>query len=184
MSETASETDTGQADRQAIAGAGAGADWRPLPEPARLLYRLSAAFAFAAVAVGTAFLAWVFGSESLGRIVVAALSLPVVALAATVGAWLGGLRFARIRLRLDDDGLHVRRGLCWRSETVVPRSRVQHVDIERGPLLRRRGLAALVVHTAGTRLHAVRVVGLDHEHARRLRDALVDRDGESDDDAV
>ena len=92
---------------------------------------------------------------------------------AAVGAWLGHLRWRRTRWTLDDIGLRVRRGLLWHTEVLVPRSRVQHLDIERGPLERQFTLATLVVHTAGTQTHALRLSGLDELDAVALRDALI-----------
>ena len=89
------------------------------------------------------------------------------------GAWLGYRRWKFTGWKLDDTGLHLRRGRAWRKEVLVPRSRVQHLDIERGPIERRYGLATLVVHTAGTRQHALRIAGLADEDAVGLRDALV-----------
>lgn len=82
---------------------------------------------------------------------------------------------------LDATGLRIRRGVWWRSEVCVPRSRVQHTDVTQGPLQRGRGLGTLVVHTAGV-LHAqVTLEGLDHGLALRLRDQLLPR---GDGDAV
>ena len=91
-------------------------------------------------------------------------------------------RVRRTHWKLDARGLQVRRGLVWKHELLVPRSRVQHLDIERGPIERRFGLATLVVHTAGTRLHALRQPGLLDADALALRDALLpeaDRDDDS-----
>jgi hypothetical protein len=69
--------------------------------------------------------------------------------------------------------LRVRRGWLWRTELLVPRSRVQHLDIERGPIERRFNLATLVVHTAGTRTQALRQAGLAEPDAVALRNALI-----------
>ncbi len=88
--------------------------------------------------------------------------------------------YRRTRYALDFDGLLIVRGVIWQSETRVPRSRVQHTDINRGPIDRWLGLAELKVHTAGTRLAAVSLGGLSEDEARRLRNDLL---GE-DDDAV
>jgi len=88
------------------------------------------------------------------------------------GAWLGHRRLTRTRWRLDAQGLGLRRDLMWQLETRIPISRVQHLDLRRGPLERRAGLATLIVHTAGTRLSAVTVSGLDEADAERLRDTL------------
>lgn len=111
----------------------------------------------------------------------ALLLVGVVALLLQLLAWLySGARFNRTRFALDVDGLLIQRGVFWYSETRVPRSRVQHTDINRGPIDRWLGLAELKVHTAGTRLAAVALSGLGEDQARRLRNALL---GE-DDDAV
>ncbi|MFY8133590.1 MAG: PH domain-containing protein, partial [Aquimonas sp.] len=88
--------------------------------------------------------------------------------------------YRRTRYALDAEGLLIQRGVIWQSETRVPRSRVQHTDLNRGPIDRWLGLAELRVHTAGTRLAAVSLGGLCEDEARRLRNDLL---GE-DDDAV
>jgi membrane protein YdbS with pleckstrin-like domain len=90
-------------------------------------------------------------------------------------AWrLAERRFRALRFRLDGDGLSIRRGVYWQSETHVPRSRVQHTDIQRGPLDRRLGLAELLIHTAGTQMATVRLPGLTADRASALRDALLE----------
>jgi membrane protein YdbS with pleckstrin-like domain len=112
------------------------------------------------------------------------LLLPVVVLAAVaLGAWIGLRRWAATRWRLDARGLQVRRGRMFQREVLVPRSRVQHLDLERGPVERHYGLATIVVHTAGSRLQALRQSGLAEADAVALRDALVP-DADVDDDAV
>jgi uncharacterized protein len=88
-------------------------------------------------------------------------------------------RYRHARFALDEQGLLLQRGVFWSSETRVPRSRVQHTDINRGPLDRWLGLAELKVHTAGTRLAAVSVAGLSEAQARELRNGLI---GEDDDE--
>lgn len=97
------------------------------------------------------------------------------------GIWLGYRRWKFTAWKLDETGLHVRRGKLWRKEILVPRSRVQHLDIERGPIERHFGLATLIVHTAGTRLHAIRQPGFLDADAVALRDALVPASARNDD---
>lgn len=146
------------------------ADWQPLPESARRVSTLVGALAllpFGAIptAIGGAFL-----SGWPARI---ALGVACLAAAGSIGAWFGRARWSRTSWRLDERGLQVRRGLVWRSELLVPRTRVQHLDLERGPIERRHGLATLVVHTAGTRLYALRQSGFLDADAVALRDALL-----------
>lgn len=84
-----------------------------------------------------------------------------------------GARFRATRFALTEDSLRIRRGVFWLSETLVPRSRVQHTDLNRGPIDRRFGMATLKVYTAGTKLASVSLDGLPDARAVELRDALV-----------
>jgi len=88
------------------------------------------------------------------------------------GAWLGWRKYRLIFWRLDKYALGVRQGYLWHSESRVPVSRVQHLDLRRGPLQRLLGLATLVVHTAGTQMNTVSIKGLLLDDAQRLRDRL------------
>lgn len=103
----------------------------------------------------------------------ALLALAAAGLALSLGWRYAGLRFARTRFRLDEQGLEIHRGVWWRSRLRVLRSRVQHTDVHQGPLDRRWGLADLTVFTAGTESAAIRLAGLPAERALALRDALL-----------
>lgn len=152
------------------------AEWERLPSAAVTAARIVAAFSLAPLAVP----AGVLASAAFGTVASITIALAVLLIAVTLGVGLGGLRARRVRYALLAEGLRIRRGICWWHETLVPRSRVQHLDLERGPIERPLGLATLVIHTAGTRLNAVRLAGLDEARARALRDALVDREGADD----
>jgi membrane protein YdbS with pleckstrin-like domain len=160
---------------EAAAAAAPPADWHALPDRARLPSMLTPMLPFALPGmVGGFELAGVFGLW---------FAPPVLALVgAGVGAWMGLKHYRSTFWRLDEDGLAVRRGRLWQRETRVPATRVQHLDLKRGPLQRQRHLATLVVHTAGTRHSAVTVPHLDADDAERLRDLLA-RQIDADDDA-
>ena len=99
--------------------------------------------------------------------------LPIALVAgAVLGAWLSWHRHRRTFWRLDAHSLAVSRRHLWYSDTRVPRARVQHLDVHRGPLERSIGLATLVVHTAGSRLDAVALSGLELADAEALRELL------------
>ena len=156
-----------------------GDGWQSLPPAARRVAGITGAItgvvvgALVAVPVAVAVDASLALKLALGAALW--LALPVLAL-----AW-ARVRWRRTSWRLDERGLQVRRGVFWRKEVLVPRSRVQHLDLERGPIERHFGLATLVVHTAGTRMHALRQSGFPDADAVALRDALLPEADRHDD---
>lgn len=151
-------------------------DWRPLAPAARVVRSIGGAIGgiILSVPVGGAVVAALVGGIGFGPLVGGLVAIVgSTAAGAALGAWIGGLRWRRTQWRLDDIGLHVRRGVLWHTEILVPRSRVQHLDVERGPIERQFNVATLVVHTAGTQTHALRLSGLDDPDAVALRDALI-----------
>jgi membrane protein YdbS with pleckstrin-like domain len=159
-------------------------DWRPLPAKAAELAMIGGAiWGLVLGLAAAAFIAWplLVAWPVLSLLAtLAALAGGVLALMATA-MWLAYRRWKSTRWLLDDTGLQLRRGRLWQKEILIPRSRVQHLDIERGPIERHFGLATLIVHTAGTRQHALRQSGLRDADAVALRDALVPASGSADD---
>ncbi|HKS06339.1 MAG TPA: PH domain-containing protein [Gemmatimonadaceae bacterium] len=96
------------------------------------------------------------------------------------GFFRGVRRWQYTSWMLDDFGLRIRRGWLFKSETLVPRARVQHLDIDRGPLERRYGLATLTLYTAGTGHSTIVHSGLAEADATSLRDALIPKDVDVD----
>ena len=147
-------------------------EWRPLPPVARWVYSLD-------TAIGSA----VFAGLLIAVLVVFSLAQdwPVYPVAyasaflgyAALGFGRGYLRWKHTLWRLDETGFRITRGWLWQSETLVPRVRVQHLDIDRGPIERRYDLATLTVYTAGTTNSAVALGSLAHADAQALRDALL-----------
>lgn len=86
--------------------------------------------------------------------------------------WLCGLSYRRCSFALTAQALVIRRGICFRRETVVPRARVQYADVRQGPLGRRFDLATLVVVTAGSRLASVQLADVTLAAAQAMRAAL------------
>ncbi len=127
---------------------------------------------------------------------VAALAALGIALLAFAGAWLAAalvvllalllalrlrhycVRYAaRFTARLLPDGLWIDRGVWWRSEIFVPRARIQHTEVNQGPIARRYGIASLKLFTAGTHQAEIEIDGLAHVEALALRDELLGRHG-------
>ena len=74
--------------------------------------------------------------------------------------------------QMGSDRLRVVRGLIFRSDTVVPFGRVQHIDVSQGPVERAYGLGTLVLHTAGNHNASVSLPGLAHADAMAMREEI------------
>jgi hypothetical protein len=74
--------------------------------------------------------------------------------------------------QISADRLRVVRGLLFRSDTVVPFGRVQHIDVRQGPLDRFFGIATLTLHTAGNHNASVTLPGLSEPLAREMREEI------------
>jgi membrane protein YdbS with pleckstrin-like domain len=126
--------------------------------------------------------------------------LVAIVLGAGVGAWMGLLatlaglallaipihlgplwRYRHTWYRVDASGIEIGRGRLFQHLVTVPHARIQHLDVNRGPLARRLGLATLVIYTAGHAHGEIKIEGLSHDAALRLRERLV---GERGGDAV
>lgn len=116
--------------------------------------------------IGTLVLAILFG----GAVWIA----PVVI--AGFGLWAWWLIPRQVRAigyaELDDD-LLIRKGVLFRTLSVVPYGRMQYVDVQAGPLTRRAGIAQVQLHTASASSDAS-IPGLPESEAARLRDRLTE----------
>lgn len=81
-------------------------------------------------------------------------------------------RYSAKGYRMDADRLQVVSGVLFHKDTVVPFSRVQHIDVERGPIERYYGLATLHLHTAGTHNATISLPGLVEADAIEMREAI------------
>lgn len=88
---------------------------------------------------------------------------------------------ARFRCQLQPAGILIHRGVWWRAQIFVPRGRVQHTDVDQGPLARRHGMATLKIFTAGSVHSLIEVEGLRLADALHLRDDMLERHGRQQD---
>lgn len=131
------------------------------------------------IMIGLAALPFLVGASVLeivrpfGALVpVGVLAGPILAIAA-LSIWRWPKRRYNARgYDLGRDRLRVARGVWWRSDTIVPFGRVQHIDVDRGPLERAFGLATIVLHTAGNHNASVSLPGLLEEDALAMREEI------------
>lgn len=74
--------------------------------------------------------------------------------------------------QISRDRLRVVRGIMWRSDTIVPFGRIQHIDVDQGPIERALGLATFTLHTAGSHNASVSLPGLGHDLAVQMREEI------------
>jgi membrane protein YdbS with pleckstrin-like domain len=149
------------------------ASWTPLPDRALFVHLVGELFgviALTAPLVLACFLITATLADDNGLAGALALGFGVVGLG--IGLFISYRRFRWMRWRLDSLGIWLRHGRLWQHETQVPITRVQHLDLTRGPLQQANRLATLVVYTAGSKHGALSLANLDEGDAERLRDRL------------
>jgi uncharacterized protein len=149
---------------------------RSLHPGAVTLWRLSTLFRGAIITVG------VIGLELI-------LSLPLptgvlsgaaAVLTVTAALVVPPLSYRAWGFALRDRDLYLRRGVLFRTTSIVPHARIQHVDTRHGPIDRWLGLASVVVFTAGSQGAIIAIPALDAPEADSVRDRLTAQSGVGD----
>lgn len=79
------------------------------------------------------------------------------------------LRYRRLGFTVDAANLMIRHGVLVHREKTIPIARLQHLDVDRGPLERLFGLASLSIFTSGGRAATFRIPGLTPSRAEEMR---------------
>lgn len=82
-------------------------------------------------------------------------------------------KYKGIALREQD--IIFKRGMIWRSTTIVPFKRVQHMEIHRNPIERKLDLASLKIFTAGGMGADLKISGLHNNEAEKLKQYILSR---------
>lgn len=136
----------------------------------KLMMRVGAIIAAAVLMVVASVFETVLRAEAgvpLGVIMV-----PAAVLALFIALRIPAARYSARGYQISRDRLRVVRGIMWHSDTVVPFGRVQHIDVDQGPIERALGIATLTLHTAGSHNASVSLPGLGHELAVEMREEI------------
>ncbi|MCQ4085501.1 PH domain-containing protein [Saccharibacillus sp. JS10] len=76
------------------------------------------------------------------------------------------IRYNRLEFAVFEEEIEIRKGLFFMKETLIPMTKVQHVELENGPILRKYRLAELKIVTAAT-THTI--AGLKADEAEQLK---------------
>lgn len=93
-----------------------------------------------------------------------------------VGVWRSGycyLAYPRKAYALRQHDLSFRSGLIFQKSVTQPILRIQHIELKRGPLERRAGLASLQVFSAGGAMHTFEIPGLLLTDAQAIRQLIL-----------
>lgn len=80
--------------------------------------------------------------------------------------------------QLRDKDIHHKHGVVWRAVTSLPYVRVQHVELESGPLERFFKLATLKFYTAGGGSADMKIPGLPFATASKIRSFVLEQAGQ------
>jgi len=100
----------------------------------------------------------------------------VIWAAAILGLLLTWLSHARDQVKsytLRELDLHYTSGLFFRKVVSQPITRIQHIELKRGPIERKAGLATLQVFSAGGAMHTFEIPGLPIDTAQQLRQFIL-----------
>lgn len=112
-------------------------------------------------------------SIGAGRVLPGSLAAGVLAVAGGLAVrWWTSLVWRAWQFRVGAGALHLRHGVVSRRESTIPYHRVQHIDLEAGPLERRMGLTSLILRTASASTDST-VPGIDASDADDLRQRIL-----------
>ncbi|MEW9503052.1 PH domain-containing protein [Jeotgalibacillus marinus] len=100
--------------------------------------------------------------------IVAAVVLPIIDIILFVYIF-PTLKWKRWRYEVREEEIELQHGIFIVKRTLVPMIRVQHVDTEQGPILRKYRLSTISISTAAT-VH--QIPALDLDEADSLRDSI------------
>lgn len=79
------------------------------------------------------------------------------------------LRYRRWRYEIFEQEVYIQHGILIMTRTIIPMIRVQHVETEQGPILKKYRLATVMISTAAT---THQIPALTDEDASDLRDRI------------
>lgn len=85
------------------------------------------------------------------------------------------LEFKRMKYALREHDIIYSSGYVWRENTVVPFSRIQHVEVTEGPIDRLFDLSKLKIYTAGGSSSDLSIPGLLPKQAESLKHFILNR---------
>ena len=83
--------------------------------------------------------------------------------------------FKRKLYALREKDIIYKKGLIWRSTTIIPFNRIQHAEVHQGPLERLFNLSKLKIYTAGGSASDLTISGLVPDRANRIKHYVLNK---------
>lgn len=99
------------------------------------------------------------------------------ALQAVYFFWMARKRFYYEGYAVREKDIIHTKGYWLRTQLTVPYNRVQHVEIEQGPLARAFGLGSISVYTAGDSGGDLSITGIEYPEAERIKQFIAQKVG-------
>lgn len=105
------------------------------------------------------------------------IAIPVFMLIGVLPLIITYLGFRKKAYALRQKDILYKTGLLWRKTIVLPFNRIQHSEVNHGPIDRMYGLASLKLFTAGGSTSDLSIPGLKDEEAHRLKEYITHKTG-------
>lgn len=141
--------------------------WKKLPPRVRSVWMTVAGLeSFALICVAVGCVVWsAMNGWGIWQIVAAAAAVALAGVALIAGRLRCRYAYAFTRYSIGPDDICVRHGWLWKTTEIVPYNRVQHVDIEQGPVLRLFHLSSISISVAAGQQ---RIEGIDPREAQEV----------------
>jgi hypothetical protein len=83
--------------------------------------------------------------------------------------WMAHNRYRAEGYALRENDIMHKKGHWWKTQLTVPYLRIQHIELEQGPIARYFGLGAVTVYTAGDSSGDLSISGIAYEEAERIK---------------
>ena len=141
----------------------------------RKVWRWSAALSWGIFAIVLAIIEFAFLRAILNRDTWIPFITPLICLGFASISWsIANKQYAAWTYQLRSHDLVMSHGILWKSRRCIARGRVQHIDINSGPLDRRFGLVQVSIYVAGALGSVGSIPGLTPADAERLREAILE----------
>ena len=111
------------------------------------------------------------------RIIYLAIAIPVLSLLLVFTFIVTYFGFFQMAYALRSRDIFYKKGLIFRKSTVIPFNRIQHCEVNHGPVDRMFGLASIKIFTAGGQSSDLGIPGLKESVAHTLKDFIIGKTG-------